>query len=141
MFEENNSIDQLYLRRINSSPNTNNVTLLVLLTVLAVSVCCIACFCVQFFRSIVNRPRPETTEDNPSSLVREGIIANMTPRQRRAVLETFFSDTSNKVNLNIFLCYGVCYFDFYTSLHLFRKIPTRRKKLTHPRRKNLWLID
>ena len=91
-----------YLRRLDLSSSANNSTYLsILLTVLFVTVGCIFCFCLQFFRSIVNRPRPDrpdNEEDNPSSVVREGIIANLTPRQRRAVLETFFSDTASKVN-------------------------------------------
>jgi len=89
----------LYLRRLNTSSNAHKFTLLsILLTVLFVTVGCIFCFCLQFFRSIVNRPRPDVEEENPSTVVREGIIANLTPRQRRAVLETFFSETSSKVS-------------------------------------------
>jgi len=97
-------MDRRYLRSLDSSSNAHEFTLLsVLLTVLFVTVGCVLCFCVQFFRSIVSRPRTDGEDvDNPSIAVREGIIANLTPRQRRAVLETFFSETASKVSLLYF---------------------------------------
>lgn len=92
-------MDRQYLRRLETSTNAHEFTLLsVLLTVLCVTVGCVLCFCIQFFRSIVNRPRTDIEVDNPSIVVREGIIANLTPRQRRAVLETFFSEAASKVS-------------------------------------------
>lgn len=89
-------------------------------------ICCCYIYCMyQVIRFWCCR-RPNPLEISQTVLVHEGYVFNLNPRQRRAVLEAIFSETSkvrSRFETESFVCRGI--YDSSFREHCVKKYKTR----------------
>jgi len=88
------------------NPMSNSLPWIVVSVMGLMLLVCIFYFCFQIIRATVDYSRGDSEDEmrGPSEVVRDCIIAHLTPRQRRAILETFFSDSSKVLHISHVCC-------------------------------------